>query len=669
MAALQIAQDLLRTVGPGRIALTDGDPDLETALRMAGCVVALFEVRAPLQGRVDTVVVGASTMAAFAQRPAELFARLWQVHSRFVALFAHSARAALAALGTAASTDRWLTAAIESGFRRAVAGFGLAEYAAANEPTLPPLLVLERVEEPDAGRSTLQWLRANRDLHMDMTREAGPRADAHLVRYALAAHWVRPSDTVLDCACGLGYGTALLAAQSRGRRFIGVDVDADAVRYAREHFGSRYGAQFHAADGARLGFLPAASVDLIVSFETLEHMPDYEALLAEFARVLKPDGRIIASVPNRWVDETGRDPNPHHFHAFDWARLAAAFEGRFLIEKRYRQEAPGGFKLTQAARNLQEWPLAQPAVDTEWWIVVASADPRQRTQRPYRHPDFHVSVRSGAHVADFGRYYDNPWLYRPLVQMGERISDGQRLRELCLDVMSAAPSDSADFGAAATVLAYSLLADPGRSAFAADLYTVADGYLAADSANPHVRRWQISLGYATAQLALSLGERQRAEYWFEAVAARDALAFSPLLATKTVAAGFWRAILALVDGRREIARSSLTAAIAAARAALHADDREAIGTPERPLSFGFAELAEVADMASQCAVALNNLEEFERAPGKFWALVDVRRFGLASWAQALERENGELRRALAQLQGLLVSMRPSAARGAQIVPT
>lgn len=666
MGALQIAQVLLRTVGPGRIALTDAEPSLETALRMAGCVVAPFDVRAPRPQRVDTVVVGAATLTAFADRPAELFAGLWQAGSRFVALLADTARAALATLGTAASTDHWLAAAIESGFRRAVAGFRLPDYAAADDPLLPPLLVLERLEEPDAGHGTLRWLRAHRDLHLDMTREAGARAEAHLARYALAAQWVRPGDTVLDCACGLGCGTALLAAQSRGRRFIGIDVDADAIGYARAHFGARYAVQFEVADGAQLALLPAGSVDLIVSFETLQHVPDDEALMAEFARVLKPDGRLIVSVPNRWVDDSGRDPNPHHLHVFDWPRLAAVLQRHFSIEKRFRQEAPGGFKLTAAARCLQEWPLDYPEVETEWWVAVAAADPRRGAGQPYEHPAFGASVRAGAAVADFGRHYDNPWLYRPLVQMGERLSDPKQLRQLALDVLSTARPDSADFGAAATVLAYSLLNDPSRGAFANDLLTVAEGYLVAESANPHVQRWQISLGYAVALLMLSLGDRQRAQHWFAAVASRDALAFSPLLATKTVAAGFWRAILALVDGQQETARRSLQAAIEAARAALHADDREAIGAPQAPLSFGFSELAEVADMASQCAAALNNLGEFERAPGKFWALVDVRRFGLASWALALERENRELREALTRLQGSLTAAKAAPLRGAAI---
>ncbi|HXF44975.1 MAG TPA: class I SAM-dependent methyltransferase [Burkholderiaceae bacterium] len=659
-AGLLAARELLRIVGPGRIGLIGAEPELARELAMAGCVLLSCDDGCATD--VDTVVIDAGAIAQHARDPDVLFGQLYRARCRFVALLAGAGRGELAHLGSRALTTYWTNAAIGAGFRRCVAAVRTGDYAAANDPLLPPLLAFERVDEPEAARWPMSWLLANRDLHMDMTREAGPRADAHLVRYALAAQWVRPGDTVLDCACGLGYGTALLAAQSRGKRFIGVDVDAESVAYAAAHFGHRYGAEFHVADGTHLEFLPAASVDFIVSFETIEHVPDYERLLAEFSRVLKPDGRIMASVPNLWVDETGRDPNPHHHHAFDWSRLAAAFQGRFLIEKRYRQEAPGGFKLTQAPRNLQEWPLQREPEDTEWWLIVAAADPRRPGATTYSHPDFSSAVRIGAQVVDFGRWYDNPWLYRPLVQMGERLSDAAQLRALALDVLAAAADDSADFGAAATVLAYSLLSDERRNEFAGDILAIAESYTAKASANPHVHRWQISLGYVAGLLALSTGQRAMAARWFEVVAARDPLTFSPLLATKTVAAGFWRAILALVDGDRDGAVAMLRRAIECARAALHADDRNVIGAPDDPLSFGFAELAEVADMASQCALALRHIDEFRRAPGKFWALIDVRRFGLSSWAQNLERENRELMQWLTQLRSMVVAAQPASGR-------
>jgi SAM-dependent methyltransferase len=660
---IQAARDLLGIVGPGRFGLIGAERDWARHLNMFGCAVTELDL-----GRIgasgasvafDTAVVCGVALAEAARAPQALFEQLRRSGARYVALLPGSHRGELAQLGVFASTQHWGNAAVRAGYRRSPAGFRTADYGAANDPVLPALIVYERIDDAVLAEWPLARLLEDRDLHMDMTREIGPRADAHLVRYALAAQWVRAGDTVLDCACGLGYGTALLAAQSKGGRFIGVDVDEGSVRYASANFGAQYGVEYHAADAARLAFVPDASVDLIVSFETIEHVEDYTVLMKEFARVLKPDGRIIASVPHLWVDETGRDPNPYHFHAFDWPRFAAAFDGQFLIEKRYRQEAPSGFKLVHAARNLQEVPLGWEIDDTEWWIVVAAADPRRTRGAAYSHPDFASAVRFGARVTDFGACYDNPWLYRTMVQMGERLTNAKQLRDLTLDVLGSARGDSADFGAAATVLAYGLLGAEERFDFAPDLFAVATSYCDVPTDNPHVRRWQISLSFASGMLALAVGDRAQAAVWFERTLSDDALAFSPLLATKTVAAGFWRAILALVDGAPDRAAASLKGAIANARRALQADDREAIGDPDDPLAFGFSELAEVADMASQCALALKHIDVFRRAPGKFWTLVDVRRFGLSSWAQSVERENRELVQWLTQMRSMLLTAQAS----------
>jgi SAM-dependent methyltransferase len=502
----------------------------------------------------------------------------------------------------------------------------------------------------------MQWLLANRDLHMDMSREFGPRSDAHMVRYAQAAEWVRPGDTVLDCACGLGYGSAILAARSPAARVIGVDIDPESVAYAQRHFGGRYGIEFIASSGTDLASMPDNSVDMIASFETIEHVDDYHALIAEFERVLKPDGRIVASVPNLWVDDTGRDPNPHHFHAFDWEKFRAAFETGFIVEARYRQEAPGGFKLHKAARALKRCPLDTREPDTEWWLLVASVDPLAN-QAPYSgHPQFARSHVDGEHVVDFGAHYNNPWLYRSIVQMGERIADDAGLADISLRVLQSMPLDSADVGAAITVLGYHILGNQ-RFDQIADWRNVAEGYLACSSENPHVLRWQISIAFAAALLSRDLGLREQACADFDRVGGMDPLAFSPLLMTKVIAARFWSGISRLVDGDIEGAKTSFHAGSEAARCALHAPDLNAIGNPAMPLGFGFQELAEVADMASQCVSALNNIDLYARSPGMFWSKVDARRFGLASWAKYLESENNKLRGVMSELVKVTGAMR------------
>ena len=105
----------------------------------------------------------------------------------------------------------------------------------------------------------------------------------HLARYRLAAQLAR-GRRVLDAASGEGYGSAILAAAG-ATSVTGIDLDRDAV----DHAGARYGLNFEVADVAALPF-PEASFDVVVSFETIEHVPDAVAALREFRRVLAPRG-------------------------------------------------------------------------------------------------------------------------------------------------------------------------------------------------------------------------------------------------------------------------------------------------------------------------------------------------------------------------------------------
>ena len=128
----------------------------------------------------------------------------------------------------------------------------------------------------------------------------------HLKRYVFAEPWCRGKD-ILDLACGAGYGTAYLAGIAR--RVVGVDVSEDAIEYARGRYAAP-NAEYVVADAAALPF-ETASFDAVCSFETIEHVADREAYLAEVARVLRPAGTYIVSTPN--ARETTEHPdNPFH---------------------------------------------------------------------------------------------------------------------------------------------------------------------------------------------------------------------------------------------------------------------------------------------------------------------------------------------------------------------
>jgi SAM-dependent methyltransferase len=123
-------------------------------------------------------------------------------------------------------------------------------------------------------------------------------------RYRFAAGKLRPG-SVLDIACGVGYGSQMLAAVPHVVSVVGVDIDEAAIRYATERYhGPR--TTFLRADALR--FEPRQQFDNIVSLETIEHVPDPAALLEHLVSLLRRGGLLVGSVPVT----LSTDANPHH---------------------------------------------------------------------------------------------------------------------------------------------------------------------------------------------------------------------------------------------------------------------------------------------------------------------------------------------------------------------
>lgn len=132
----------------------------------------------------------------------------------------------------------------------------------------------------------------------------------HLVRYFFAKDYCA-GKTVLDIACGAGYGTAELAPVAK--EVIGGDIDDGAIAYARANYKAD-NLEFKKLDAQDIS-LPDKQFDTVVSFETIEHLPDIEAYLRQISRVLVNDGYFIVSTPR--VKRTTRRPNnPHHMIEF-----------------------------------------------------------------------------------------------------------------------------------------------------------------------------------------------------------------------------------------------------------------------------------------------------------------------------------------------------------------
>lgn len=164
----------------------------------------------------------------------------------------------------------------------------------------------------------------------------GEIAHEHWHRYAFARRFVA-GRRVADIACGEGYGSALLAAVAKS--VVGVDIDAASIEHARNAYRSWPTLRFVEASASALP-LADASVDVVVSFETLEHLPAeaQPRMIAEFARVLAPEGVLVISSPNRPEYSDARNfVNPFHLHELDRGELAQLLAGAFPAQRWFRQ--------------------------------------------------------------------------------------------------------------------------------------------------------------------------------------------------------------------------------------------------------------------------------------------------------------------------------------------
>ncbi|CAN5582956.1 hypothetical protein BH10ACI2_BH10ACI2_12940 [soil metagenome] len=140
-----------------------------------------------------------------------------------------------------------------------------------------------------------------------------PMWGEHRSRYHFAAPYAA-GKSVLDIACGTGFGEQILVDAGVGRIFA-ADYSEDALLTTKEL--RTRNTDLLRTDGTSLPF-EDGTFDVITSFETVEHIPDYVGFVRELRRVLKKDGVMIMSTPNAHYTRpvNGVPINPFHVYEF-----------------------------------------------------------------------------------------------------------------------------------------------------------------------------------------------------------------------------------------------------------------------------------------------------------------------------------------------------------------
>lgn len=181
--------------------------------------------------------------------------------------------------------------------------------------------------------------------------EGGQIRYEHVHRYALSTELVR-GKVVLDIASGEGYGSAVLAKVAQS--VVGVDVDAECIAFAQKKYHNLANLEFRIGSCDKIPLLDQ-SIDVVTSFETIEHHDKHEEMMQEIKRVLKPEGLLIISSPDKLTySDIPNYCNPFHIKELYRGELCDLLGNYFNHVNLYGQRLATGsfiYALNQSKQN------------------------------------------------------------------------------------------------------------------------------------------------------------------------------------------------------------------------------------------------------------------------------------------------------------------------------
>jgi 2-polyprenyl-3-methyl-5-hydroxy-6-metoxy-1,4-benzoquinol methylase len=123
----------------------------------------------------------------------------------------------------------------------------------------------------------------------------------HLNRYVFASKYITKQNAILiDGACGVGYGSYVLAQNSNTKLIQSLDISTDALSHAKQYFNNEK-IEFKIKNLEDESLEDLQKADYLISFETIEHLPNPEKYISKIANAIKEDGLFIGSTPNETI--------------------------------------------------------------------------------------------------------------------------------------------------------------------------------------------------------------------------------------------------------------------------------------------------------------------------------------------------------------------------------
>lgn len=181
------------------------------------------------------------------------------------------------------------------------------------------------------------WLNKNKFLRMDANVPLldKKRRDFHIDRYKFVVDYLKTktngSPRILDAACGTGYGSDILK-KLNPEHILGLDISPDTINYAKNKYASE-NCEFRVCNVVEMNDCKIPERDVIVSFETIEHIEAPLKLLDNFKKILKKGGLLFISTPNKW------GPTKDHKFDYDYNMFKEHLEKYFIIENIFAQNS------------------------------------------------------------------------------------------------------------------------------------------------------------------------------------------------------------------------------------------------------------------------------------------------------------------------------------------